>query len=375
MFLTVALVLEVIVVGGLLLIQPYIVRRGLLFGVYIGEERWAGDEARAITRRWTNGMLAGMGVGLVLGLLVVTLGGAPEPVGLLTCTLVILLTSYGVYLRAYFTAKRLAVPGRPRAAATLVPDAAYSLLLPLLSLVVALAGGAIAIGYAWLHYDSLPPVVPTHFGPSGRPDAWSPRSFWSVMLLPLAALLIPAALGAAACLTARAKRAIRLSDKGASVAAQMRFRGATASFLSGTVILVAVMTSTMSVFSVRSAMGASEGLPAWTLALAVVLVVYAVGGSLYIAFRYGQGGARLERETAGAPLTNGVADNSCWYLGGFYVNGNDPSILVEKRFGIGYTLNFGNPKAVALLVVFLAIVATIAISGLMTPQTHTAPVR
>ncbi len=28
---------------------------------------------------------------------------------------------------------------------------------------------------------------------------------------------------------------------------------------------------------------------------------------------------------------------------------NDPSILVEKRFGIGYTINFGNPKAVVAL--------------------------
>jgi uncharacterized membrane protein len=29
----------------------------------------------------------------------------------------------------------------------------------------------------------------------------------------------------------------------------------------------------------------------------------------------------------------------------FYVNPDDPAILVEKRFGIGYTLNFGRPAA------------------------------
>ena len=69
--------------------------------------------------------------------------------------------------------------------------------------------------------------------------------------------------------------------------------------------------------------------------------------------RYGQGGSRLERASVATPLTNGLADNRNWVLGMFYVNRNDPSILVERRFGLGYTPNFGNWKAVALLVAFL----------------------
>lgn len=368
MVLTLLLLLQVVVVGGVLLIQPYIVRRGLLFGVYVGEERWHADEARAITRRWTATMLAGMLGGLVLGLLVPVLQVAEPPVGFVVSVLVLLATSYGAYLRAYFQARRLAVPGAPAAAAALVPGRPYSLLLPLLSLTVALAAGSLAVGYAWLHYAGMPATVPTHYGPSGRPDAWAPRSFRSVMTLPLGALLIPTSLGILACLMTRAKRAIRLGDKGVSVDAQMRFRQANAWFLSGVVIVTAVMTSAMAVFGVRTGLGLATGIPLWVMALAVVLVVYAVGGSLYLAFRYGQGGARLERLASGAPLTNGVADNSCWYLGGFYVNRDDPSILVEKRFGIGYTINFGNPKAVALFVALLVVIAFIVLSGLTTPQ-------
>jgi uncharacterized membrane protein len=221
----------------------------------------------------------------------------------------------------------------------------------------------------------VPATVPTHFGPSGAPDAWSPRSIRSVMLLPFGALAIPAVLAVTACLSARAKRAIRLSDRGVSLEAQLRFRSATASFLSGVAILVALMMCGMSVAAVRTALGLAHGIPVWMMALAIVLVAYAIGGSLYIALRYGQGGARLERQAAGAPLTNGVADNSHWYLGGFYVNRDDPSWFVEKRFGLGYTINFGNPWAVGLLLVFLAVVATIVVSGLLTPQTTTPPIR
>jgi uncharacterized membrane protein len=38
-------------------------------------------------------------------------------------------------------------------------------------------------------------------------------------------------------------------------------------------------------------------------------------------------------------------DDRFWKLGMFYVNRDDPALLVAKRFGIGRTLNFGNPLA------------------------------
>ena len=41
----------------------------------------------------------------------------------------------------------------------------------------------------------------------------------------------------------------------------------------------------------------------------------------------------------------------------FYSNPDDPALLVPKRFGIGYTLNFGNPWCWAVLVLMTVIVA------------------
>ena len=37
--------------------------------------------------------------------------------------------------------------------------------------------------------------------------------------------------------------------------------------------------------------------------------------------------------------------DQCWKLGMFYFNPADSAIFVEKRFGIGYTINFGNNAA------------------------------
>jgi uncharacterized membrane protein len=64
-------------------------------------------------------------------------------------------------------------------------------------------------------------------------------------------------------------------------------------------------------------------------------------------------------------LTNGLADNTNRYWGVFYVNRNDPSIMVEKRFGIGYTMNYGNPTAVLIVVTFLALTRGLTALGLI----------
>lgn len=359
---------ETLVVGGVLLIQPFVMRRGLVFGVYVGERAAEGDEARAIRRGWLAAMAATLAVGAGLGGLMLALRIGPPPLAALVPALVLVVGSYAAYIRAYLRARPLAAPGAPLAAASLSVERPPSLALPLASLAIAVLGGVVAVGYAWLRYPDLPPQVPTHFGASGRPDAWSPRSFSSVMILPLTTLLLGTAMAIAACLTARAKRAIRHPDGGVSLAAQQRFRQVSANYMALIVVVMTVMLTLMSVYAVRTALGLAAGMPPALMAIVVVLLVLSVGGGLYIALRYGQGGARLERPAASAPLTNGLADNSRWVLGAFYVNRDDPSIFVEKRFGLGYTINFGNPKAVALFVALLAIIAFVVVTGITMPQ-------
>jgi uncharacterized membrane protein len=45
------------------------------------------------------------------------------------------------------------------------------------------------------------------------------------------------------------------------------------------------------------------------------------------------------------------------YKGVFYSNSDDRALLVPKRFGIGYTLNFGNPWAWVVLALILLVAA------------------
>jgi len=70
----------------------------------------------------------------------------------------------------------------------------------------------------------------------------------------------------------------------------------------------------------------------------------------------GQSGERLkvkalEEETG--PLSLNDQEDDYWKAGLVYYNKNDSAMFVTKRFGGGYTINFGNPRAVGLLVLIL----------------------
>ena len=56
-------------------------------------------------------------------------------------------------------------------------------------------------------------------------------------------------------------------------------------------------------------------------------------------------------------------DDQYWKAGIFYVNKSDPSIFVEKRFGVGWTVNFGHP--ISYVILFVPIILIIAISILL----------
>jgi uncharacterized membrane protein len=49
-------------------------------------------------------------------------------------------------------------------------------------------------------------------------------------------------------------------------------------------------------------------------------------------------------------------DERYWYAGLFYTNPDDPALFVPKRFGLGWTMNFGHPQAKLVLIGILLLV-------------------
>ncbi len=71
---------------------------------------------------------------------------------------------------------------------------------------------------------------------------------------------------------------------------------------------------------------------------------------------------RADKQNSGE-TDNKITDldeDSYWKGGIIYFNKNDPSIFVEKRFGVGWTLNFANPLGYIIVMGPLIIILLLA---------------
>jgi uncharacterized membrane protein len=68
-------------------------------------------------------------------------------------------------------------------------------------------------------------------------------------------------------------------------------------------------------------------------------------------------------------------DDRYWSAGFFYNNPDDPALFVPKRFGLGWTLNFGHPQAKLVLIgvlvgMLVLLILPILISGTASTGCH-----
>lgn len=364
------LIVRVLLIGAVLLVTPRLNRKGLLFGAYVGEQFDGGEEARRLLRRW----YAGCGMLMVLALVVgLGISAAGWPVaGNLTGTAVLLLSALGHYLGMYYRVRKVAPPAVERqaecAVATLEVDRPKGVTFAKLAIGLCLVSAIVTFVYGVVSYELLPDRLPLRFGLAGESTTFLDKSFVSVMLLPSMNLVFSPFLAVLALLTATAKRSLRGGSGGRSAEAQVAFRRAIANTLSGTALFTCLFLTFMSVQMIRLGLAEIQSIGAGFWVITATMLASLAGALIWIMSRYGQGGSKLEIGSEEAPLTNGIADNRRWVWGMFYVARDDPSMMVEKRFGFGYTLNLGNPKAAMLVGTFLTLIlglTAVALVGLI----------
>jgi uncharacterized membrane protein len=356
---------QTIILGALLIIGPHVSRRGLLFGVYVGEAAAKGEAASRITRMWTIRMLLALCATCAAG---ITIGMLDRPVWAVPITTILLLIGfYWTYVDAHRHSQTLAAPAPPSVSVgALAPASPVRLVLPFVTLAVVFSLGVSSLVYAGMQYEGLPDKFPFHFGPTGEPDHWVAKSPQAVFLLPAVNLLVSPMLVGVAFLIANAKRSLRHERKGVSLDAQRRFHQVLTIMFCLLAMLISVMLATVTFSMIQVALGHASRLSWLTMIGGASIGVLSVGMIVLVALRYGQGGSKLERDVEDAPLAGALADNRHWYLGLIYVNREDPSMIIERRFGIGYTMNLGNWKAVALLAGFLFLTLCILILSMET---------
>lgn len=210
-----------------------------------------------------------------------------------------------------------------------------------------------------LHWTEIPDRFPIHWGMNGQPDNWATRSLIGVFLPLLTGAFFCALLGFFAHAILRWSRVIRMG--GAAGESEHYFRRTVVSILVATEYFLALVFAWAGILDLSAVRTGPPGVvPILVLSLTFTAVV------TLLMMRVGQGGSRLAGGAAAGlviPAGDRTADRF-WKLGLFYSNGDDPALFVEKRFGIGYTINFGHPGAWLLIGTLTAVAIVLGVSRL-----------
>ena len=351
--LVVPLAVIVALVGGLLLWLPRLTRPDLYFAVTVPPDFRDGHEGRAILRRYRMITL----LCSLLALALVLASGGRWPLTLVAA----LLIQEGGSLVGYFYCRHRVIPHAVEPVA--IREA------PLRPRSVGLPGGwrlqagpFILLGAAGLflnqRWADIPARFPIHWDLNNQPNGWAFRTPAGVYGPLIEGALVCLMMAGLACALLRWTRPVRISGTGGE--AESHFRRTVVLVLISVEYLIGIMFAGVSLLPLW------PGPPPIAATIALPLVFAAI--VIVVMVRQGQGGSRRAQGASayGArPVGDRTADRY-WKAGLIYVNPDDPALFIEKRFGVGYTINFGRPAswlilgAIALLPVIIGLVIKVA---------------
>ncbi|HEY4152313.1 MAG TPA: DUF5808 domain-containing protein [Pseudolysinimonas sp.] len=241
------------------------------------------------------------------------------------------------------------LPGR--VSAQLTPPAYHHppIIWPALSAIVLAAATAVDVAL----YPTLPDPIAVHFNFAGDADGFAVKSVWSVFGLLMIGAAVVILLTVLSVVAARYSARVQPDDTAAQATLRTRVqRGMLTSLLSELAFVIALGISAIDLIQ-RLAPGAKGAVAACAIGLVVLVMVVVIGNVARARTQLRPANVR----NASSPRPDSVDDDEHWKGGLFYVNPDDPALVVPRRFGLGWTLNFGRPGGVALTILLLLVIA------------------
>lgn len=219
----------------------------------------------------------------------------------------------------------------------------------------------ISVAVIGFFYDRIPNQFPIHWNSQNIPDRSVEKSPLSVMMTPTMQLLMIPVLAFSHYAFIKSKQKLLANYPQITSYQSKKFRRAwSINFLVTSIATQLLLTST-NFFSLFFAEDMAFG---WMGLLIGIFILGIVGYSSFLTWKYGQGGEKLVFSEIDEPVeeVTEVDEEKYWKLGVFYYNPEDSSIFVEKRFGIGSTINLARWQSwacIAGLVLFCIFIGVI----------------
>jgi uncharacterized membrane protein len=350
-----AAVSPVLAVGALMCLMPAVTRPTLQFGVRVPRER-AGAPVIGRERRAYYWRTAAIGVCCTAAAVTV------QGYGSWWLPRIILLPELAADLCCFWAARRkiAAVKNADEWFAglrqTIVTDTSWRTdppRFPVRWLIPALAVMAATAAAGALRYPALPAHIVTASGHR------VPKAAVSVLVV-AGQLYFTAVYSGIMLIVYRSRPDIEAADP---VASTLRYRRFLAAYTRALLTMAALADLGLLLFALRDWQvyrlpGIGRALPVLPFAAGVLLL-----GA--VAARAGQGGSRLNGNVRSLALAAGTDrdDDRFWKAGLLYVNRYDPAVVVGARFGVGWTLNFGNPAGWLIIAGTVGTWAGLAVIG------------
>lgn len=211
-----------------------------------------------------------------------------------------------------------------------------------------------------ISYSSLPDRVPTHWDFQGNIDGYMDKSILVALMMPMFQLIMLIIIYLTNHFVIISKQEIDGTNPEISLKRNIIFRRVWSINLLITLILSQI------IFTVGNMMvlGLIEDIRVQNIisfgATAIIII-----GAIITSIKVGQGGEKIKIDgDKDESMTYDIDDDSLWKLSNsIYYNPEDPSIIVEKRIGVGWTVNAGRPLGMFILILpFVIIIITFIIT-------------
>ncbi len=206
------------------------------------------------------------------------------------------------------------------------------------------------------NYALIPGEVPMQWDIStGQPAYYAAKGFGSVFLMPLLGLGLWVMFLTIVALIGKVKLTLPAEDTEAFYDLKRRQARNWIRVLDIVKLAVVIILAFSAMATAFPGQFAEYLLPG----IALPMVVMTVGMIVILVLNY-----RIQRELrqlAGASMLGMISEAKYWYLGLFYVNSSDPSLFVEKKSGMGYTVNLGQAMSWAIIGLIISIPLLISV--------------
>ncbi|MFU0788812.1 MAG: DUF5808 domain-containing protein [Virgibacillus proomii] len=206
------------------------------------------------------------------------------------------------------------------------------------------------ITITYYFYDKLPQELAINYDLLGNGTNFVTKSYISALALPITQLFLLSLFLGVNILIGKVKQQISAENPKKSLQQNVMFRRRWSAF-----IVLSGVLLTLLLFLGRLAAIFPNIQPVYTIAT-IAINLFLFIGAVFLVFSTGQSGSRIKLPDERNEAVIDRDDDRYWKLGQFYVNKNDPAIFLEKRFGIGWTINLGKPLSWIIMFIFLLVI-------------------